>query len=139
LAQILAPGVGLAWVEFGEERPDRTRPALAVRSIHPIFRIFPDHDRQGRAWWVYRVHESDSQEKDAVMTWNGRTFRHLKISGNTNGVMLILNQWLDCVRSRVSVRRTPWFPHRLEGVMIPGLSRTTGRHRYPDHLSGQAA
>lgn len=88
LAQILVPGVGLAWVELGEERPDRTRPALAVRSIHPTFRIFPDYERQGRAWWVYRVHESDSQEKDAVMTWNGRTFSHLRISGNTNGVVL---------------------------------------------------
>jgi len=41
--------------------------------------------------------------------------------------------------SFVSVRRTPWFPHRLEGVMIPGLSSTTRRHRYPVHLSGQAA
>lgn len=89
LAQILVPGVGLAWVELGEERPDRTRPALAVRSIHPTFRIFPDYERQGRVWWVYRVHESDSQEKDAVMTWNGRTFSHLRISGNTNGVVLI--------------------------------------------------
>ena len=43
------------------------------------------------------------------------------------------------MRLTVSVRRTPWFPLRREGVMIPGLSWTPRRHRYPIHLSGQAA
>ena len=39
----------------------------------------------------------------------------------------------------VCVRRTPWFPRRREGVMIPGLSRTTTRHLLAVYLNGQAA
>ena len=45
----------------------------------------------------------------------------------------------DAGQASVSVRWTPWFPFRREGVMIPGLSWTTRCHRYPIHLSGQAA
>ena len=88
LALISVPQVGPAWVELGEARRDQSRPVLAIRSIHPTVRIFPDHEQLGRKWRVSPVHELGSQENDAEMIWTGQSFRHVTTSGNTNTTVL---------------------------------------------------
>ena len=77
LARITVPGVGPAWVELGEPGPHQSRQALAVRSIHPQVRFFPDLAQAGRAWGVYRVHTPETkQEREAELRWDGQVFRY---------------------------------------------------------------
>jgi len=89
LAQLTVPGVGPAWVELGEPGPHQSRPALAVRSIHPQVRFFPDLEQAGRAWGVYRVHTPETQqEREAELRWDGQVFRYHATSGEAQATVL---------------------------------------------------
>jgi len=89
LARITVPGVGPAWVELDEPGPHQSRQALAVRSIHPQVRFFPDLEQAGRAWWVYRVHTPETQqEREAELHWDGQVFRYRATSGEAHATVL---------------------------------------------------